>query len=529
MKLNFKPIFWLLGGMVAVFILSVVYQQYRTAGWLNQLSAQNLSVLEDREWKNAENVFLSVQHSVSGSLERGEMEKFIKLLEAQKNIEGLLEFSLFSRSGVVTHSSDAASLTKPLPADLSSLLSETKQTKRLTDKAFEIYQPLLITSDCIRCHTSWPKSGTGGVAMFRFSTESLRKAKVDAEAAIAKLRHNYLIEGLIGACIIVTLFFTISILVVRYKVAAPLIRAIEGLTGASSQIASTASALSTASTSVAEGASSQAASLEQTSASLEEISSMTRTNAEHAQKASALTKQARNAAESGAGEMQEMNRAMDMINKSSDNIAAIIKTIDEIAFQTNILALNAAVEAARAGEAGMGFAVVADEVRSLAQRSAKAAHETADKIAESIKNSSQAVKISAKAGKTFQEITDRIREVDELTAGIASASAEQSQAVSQVNQGVRNIEQITQTNTATAEETASAVHDLNAQVGTLEGSIDELFRLTGNSAEDRASSNAGPAKPAALNVAKAPQQFELPNPRGVKPATRQNAEFEMRH
>jgi methyl-accepting chemotaxis protein len=368
--------------------------------------------------------------------------------------------------------------------------------------------------------------------MFRFSTDSLHKAKTEAEAAITMLRRKYLIEGLIGACIIVTLFFTISILVVRYKVAAPLVRAIEGLTGASSQIATTTSALSSASTSLAAGASSQAASIEQTASSLEQISAMTRASVEHAKNASELTKQARHAAETGANEMREMSQAMDTINKSSDNIANIIKTIDEIAFQTNILALNAAVEAARAGEAGMGFAVVADEVRNLAQRSASAAHETGDKIAESIKNSAQAVKISAKAGKTFNEITERIRQVDEIAAGIASASEEQSQAVNQINQGVRQIGQITQTNSANAEETASAVHDLNAQVGALEGAIDELFRLTGNNAEDRPKSQ--PAQSIthdSTNTVKTSRRakFNLstPKPRGMAPKLSEKTEFEM--
>ena len=157
------------------------------------------------------------------------------------------------------------------------------------------------------------------------------------------------------------------------------------LNGGSAQILGAAGQVSAASQSLAQGSGEQAASIEETSSSLEELASMTGRNAESAQKANDLAKQARRAAEKGAVDMQTMNAAMEAIKVSSDDIAKIIKTIDEIAFQTNILALNAAVEAARAGEAGMGFAVVADEVRNLALRSANAASkETAAKIESAI-------------------------------------------------------------------------------------------------------------------------------------------------
>jgi methyl-accepting chemotaxis protein len=173
------------------------------------------------------------------------------------------------------------------------------------------------------------------------------------------------------------------------------------LSDGAGQTASAAGQVSSSSQSLAEGASEQAASLEETSSSLEELSSMTKRNAENAQKANDLAKQARTAADKGAGDMQTMSAAMAAIKVSSDDIAKIIKTIDEIAFQTNILALNAAVEAARAGEAGMGFAVVADEVRNLAQRSAQAAKETADKIEGAIGNTAQGVEISKKVAETL--------------------------------------------------------------------------------------------------------------------------------
>ena len=154
--------------------------------------------------------------------------------------------------------------------------------------------------------------------------------------------------------------------------------------------------------------------------------------------------------------MQTMAVAMNDIKGSSDEVAKIIKTIDEIAFQTNILALNAAVEAARAGEAGMGFAVVADEVRNLAQRAAPAAKETSGKIETAVTKTTQGVQISAKVAQSLQEIVAKVRQVDELAAEVAAASREQSQGIEQVNTAVTQMDKVTQSSAATAEESASA-------------------------------------------------------------------------
>ncbi|WP_414661146.1 HAMP domain-containing methyl-accepting chemotaxis protein [Horticoccus sp. 23ND18S-11] len=303
----------------------------------------------------------------------------------------------------------------------------------------------------------------------------------------------------------------------------------------SAQVASAASQVSAASQSLAEGASEQAASLEETSASLEEISSMTQRNGQNVQSAKGITAQTRANAEAGAQSthdmgtaMQgirsasgEMRDAMNGIKSASNDVSKIIKTIDEIAFQTNILALNAAVEAARAGEAGMGFAVVADEVRNLAQRSARAAKETADMIEASIQRSDDGVRVTDKVVASVEdvvaksqlleqklaEIVANAQKVDEEVTQVASASHEQIQGISEVNMAVTQIDKVTQANASTAEECAAASEELNAQAAVLKDAVRELQLLI----RGRAPGDAAPAARSSASV-------RVPNVRSVASA-----------
>jgi methyl-accepting chemotaxis protein len=272
---------------------------------------------------------------------------------------------------------------------------------------------------------------------------------------------------------------------------AVLVRAVTEIAGGSEQIATAASQVSGASQSLADGASQQAAALEETSSSLEEFSSITKSNADHAAESSRTALRTRGAADTGAAQMQAMHAANEAIHRASQDITAILKTIDEIAFQTNILALNAAVEAARAGEAGAGFAVVADEVRSLAQRCAAAARETAEKIDDAVAKSREGARISAEVVKTFGSIQAEVRELERGVSEIATASAEQSRGIDQVNAAVAQMSKVTQSNAAGAEEGASAAEELHVQSAALKAAIATLQELAGADRVSRVPS-AGP-------------------------------------
>jgi methyl-accepting chemotaxis protein len=284
--------------------------------------------------------------------------------------------------------------------------------------------------------------------------------------------------------------------------------AVEEFSGGTSQIAD-------ASQNLSQGATETAASLEQISASATQIGQQARHNAETATQANQLSAVAKQAAETGAARMASLNQSMAAITDSSAQIAKIIKTIDDIAFQTNILALNAAVEAARAGRHGKGFAVVAEEVRNLAARSAKAARETAELIEGSKGRVDEGNSIAKDTADALAEIGGGIVKVGDLVGEMAAASNEQAQGISQISQGLGQIDQVTQQNTATAEETASAAEELSGQSSQLKELLSQ-FRLN---SEERASGRAKKATEAAKK-ASAGKSKALPPPPKAKAAPR---------
>lgn len=220
----------------------------------------------------------------------------------------------------------------------------------------------------------------------------------------------------------------------------------------------------------------QAASLEESSAALHELSESVRMTADNAATASHVVAATQTEASQSEKVVADAVDAMGKIKGSSEEIAAIIGVIDEIAFQTNLLALNAGVEAARAGDAGRGFAVVAQEVRSLAQRCASSAKEIKDLISTSSDQVESGVSLVGAAGEALASMIGRINEINHLMNGIASAAAEQSQGITEVNTAVSQMDQITQKNAAMVEETSAETQRLKDEAFELAAKL-KRFRI----------------------------------------------------
>lgn len=235
--------------------------------------------------------------------------------------------------------------------------------------------------------------------------------------------------------------------------------------------------VSSVSQSLSQGATEQAASLEEISSSISVITSQVKQNALNSSEASTLAKGTESVATLGKDKIHDTLQAMNEIHNSSQQIAKIMKVIDDIAFQTNLLALNAAVEAARAGKHGKGFAVVADEVRNLANRSAKAAQETASLIESSNLKVQNGLKLAEVTAQEFVHIATQSTKLAELIKDIAQASQDQAQGLSQVSIGLSQIDQVTQQATASAEEAAAAAENLSSQSTELKNLL-ESFRLS---------------------------------------------------
>ncbi|MBE5934712.1 MAG: methyl-accepting chemotaxis protein [Lachnospiraceae bacterium] len=225
---------------------------------------------------------------------------------------------------------------------------------------------------------------------------------------------------------------------------------------------------------LAQGATEQASAVEELTVTIDGIANEVKANAKQAKDMSKLALTTEQEIEEGNRQMNEMTIAMSEISNTSNKIAKIIKTIDDIAFQTNILALNAAVEAARAGSAGKGFAVVADEVRNLAGKSAEAAKNTTELIESSIKAVENGTQIADKTAATLNNVVETAQKTATIVNQMATSSEEQAKSIEEVTKGIEQISAVVQTNSATSEQSAAASEELSCQAGKMRDLISKF-------------------------------------------------------
>jgi methyl-accepting chemotaxis protein/methyl-accepting chemotaxis protein-1 (serine sensor receptor) len=425
--------------------------------------------------------------------------------------------------------------------------AEKAALKKLTDLAGEL-RPMLVSDanrqaldQTVEAIESWKKNA-GAVADLLHGGEPARAQDLSLKSSkpaylavfassekVRKLNEDLLAERLtqgaaqytsarwimLASMLSALSVGTLLVWVVR-RIAKSLREVVTELGESGEQVAAASSQVATTSQSLSQGSSEQAASLEQISASMEEMTAMAKRNSENSESASGMMSETARQVDRSNQALRGMMESMQGIKSSSEKVVKIIKTIDEIAFQTNILALNAAVEAARAGEAGMGFAVVADEVRSLAQRSAVAAKDTASLIEEAIQNSNQGAARLDQVAEAIRAITESSSKVTNLVDEVSESSKQQTVGIDQTSAAVTQVSKVTQTAAASAEESASASEELSAQSKTMRELVESLRVLVDGSsalvAPSKASVTLRQSPPVSKPSAASPKKLDDPFP-----------------
>jgi len=311
------------------------------------------------------------------------------------------------------------------------------------------------------------------MAMVHSMSEDHRKRMLELRDEAVIIR-KYSATFLIVLSVIAIIASLTASGVIARSITKPINLIVEKLTEGSRKSEQVSAQTSMSGSSLSENVSRQAAAIEEISSSVEQMSATTRNNADNAVEAEKLTNTLRQIAERVGQSVSNLTVSMKDISETGRQSQGIVKTIDEIAFLTNLLALNAAIEAARAGEAGAGFAVVADEVRNLALRASKAAKNTDSLIEIVIRKIGEVAQLTEKTDTDFSDVMNSASKANELVADIALASAEQAQGIDNISNAIGEIEKITQDNAANAEETASIAQEMSEQSGEIGEFVNQL-------------------------------------------------------
>jgi methyl-accepting chemotaxis protein len=498
MRLHTKIILALLTSLFLVVTLAQILQYRAARANVKHLADSALQALKTREHTSALTIHKAIEKAVAGSLERGEMDQFRELLEDQKQVPGLLEFSLFNPDGAVTYSAQSESIGRKLPEEIQSKIPDATGTiEKMSDEAFEFYTPQVVTQACIECHDDWKVGQKGGTIYHRFSTKTLKDSEQEANRVLSSVTQTTFVQSLITVICILLVVVGTMFLLARKLVEKPLEAVLMGFSKVSKgdltqrvqvqtrdeigqllhgfnqlvdklhdlvrKVADSTGEMSGSANRLADSSRHMTQQAEDMSGLSDLVASST---TEMTQNLSGVTEAAGQMSESvqsiagaiagmddtmrgvagkcskASGLSTEANAqgqaagtAMDRLAKSANEIGTIIETITSISSQTRLLALNATIEAARAGESGKGFAVVANEVKNLAASTAEATKRISTQINAIKTDTSSAVEI---IGKTLTIMTD----VDTITHSISEDISQQCSNTGEVAGTIRTISEL---------------------------------------------------------------------------------------